>query len=543
MARIDFRAYIKLEKALTSKLRGKWTPIALGFYNRIEEAVNAGDFAKAYAIAHTIDCTDLGVRNREYIKYVLLACANYGAAMAAGRSDTFVSAGTHEKFLKGVVDGFIHSIEYNMTIQAVKGAVQSIAKSEAVYNQETVAKAEVTRFLRPFVEFAEPTDSMLQLISSLHSSRVSTWGFTAEADVLGFTEYRLSAVLDGRTSAFCRAINGKVFKVADARKSIVDILSLPNPEDAKNMQPWPSQTKDAIAGYHAMSAEELTDANLHIPPYHPRCRTLLVRSTTPPRMEKPAIPSGNQILPSEKVTQDTFKELGLNPSEKEVDHWNAYMGINPIATLSKLSGLNPMDLLANAALSKARSIVMSATGDINFTLKGGLGLSGKYEAGVIYDPFTGTFFQNKLAFMNADPARAANFFKSLNGGLVDVGLSAGASEIVTLASGELGAYTYTKAGYLPSAGAWSDLQETLVADVAEGGKFFTEFASLSEEEQSLVSKLLASPKTESLYVLANLPFEVGGKSIGQILLQDQSLELTLDLTDKVKVAQAGKVFK
>ena len=194
--------------------------------------------------------------------------------------------------------------------------MQSIAKVQE--ELKTVEKAEKPRYVREFVNFTVEGDKIMQLISSLHTSRLAVWGFAAEADLLGLTTYKLSAVLDGRTSAFCRAINGKVFKVDDARKSINEILSVQNPDDVKSLQPWPKQDKASMEKYAEMTPEELTAAGLHIPPFHPGCRTMLVRVGKAPRTEKPSVPKEREKLPKVVSTKETFEELGLTVTDSVV---------------------------------------------------------------------------------------------------------------------------------------------------------------------------------------------------------------------------------
>lgn len=543
MAKIDFRTYLKLEKALANKLKAAWRPLLQESYSAIEKAVDSGDFSTAYRLAHELDCSTLGTENREYFKYNMLATINYGAAMASGDSDTITSYGNHEALLNRVADSFAQQMEYNVTIQTVKAAVQSIALAEKAYAEAHKAEGDTPRFVKPFVEFVEPSDSMIQLVSSLHSSRLATWGFTAEAEILGFDEYQLSAVLDGRTSDFCRLINGKVFKVSDARKSIVNILSLQNPDDAKTVAPWPSQTKDAIRDYSELSSEQMTALGFHIPPFHPFCRTILVRKKKAPILAKPIVQPDGQIIGPSPSTKETFAELGLTISDNGVKHWNDYVGLSPVKVLAQLSGLDPLSVINGALGKKFRSIVIAANGDINLSLKGLLGKAGKYSASAVIDPYTGTIFPDYLTFKNASPARAAEFFKTFYGGLLDVGESMGAKEIVMQAAGDTGAYLHTQAGFKASAGAWSDAAEAIAKSLAEGGVHADAYLTLQAEQQALLQKVLADVHEDALYVLANLPFELSGQPVGQLLMKGLNMEMGLDLNDATALAKAKKVLK
>lgn len=142
------------------------------------------------------------------------------------------------------------------------------------------------RFVNPFVSFRERAESQaantLQLVATLHASRLSAYGFTAEADVLNVSEYEISAQLDNRVCPICEYMDGKVFRVADARASLNEILREKNPEALETLQPWPDQSKDGVEYFQSLSDEELVDKNWHIPPFHPGCRCLLVHVDTVP---------------------------------------------------------------------------------------------------------------------------------------------------------------------------------------------------------------------------------------------------------------------
>jgi hypothetical protein len=125
------------------------------------------------------------------------------------------------------------------------------------------------RYVTPFVSFQDDGNQLAQMVSSLNSSRMATWGFTAESKQLGRTKYKLTAVLDGRTSRFCQMIDGRTFDVDTADELVNNALQAQDPADLAQIQPWPDQSKDAIAQYESMSDQDLIDAGLNIPPFHP----------------------------------------------------------------------------------------------------------------------------------------------------------------------------------------------------------------------------------------------------------------------------------
>lgn len=536
---IDIRTYLELEVQLHKRLRKTWKPIAAKLQAKVVDAIDQGDFAKAYSLAKDIDLTSVGEKNKQYIKYLMLACANFGARMATDSKTTFVSGGAHDKLMEAVAENFCKSLELNATVQVYKAVVQSIAKVQE--ELKTVEKAEKPRYVREFVDFTVEGDKIMQLISSLHTSRLAVWGFAAEADLLGLTTYKLSAVLDGRTSAFCRAINGKVFKVDDARKSINEILSVQNPDDVKALQPWPKQDKASMEKYAEMTAEELTAAGLHIPPFHPGCRTMLVRVGKAPRTEKPSVPKEREKLPKVVSTKETFEELGLTVTDSALKHWNDFVGVSPVAILAKLTGFTPQEILDGVLGKLYRTITIGEDGDIKFQTKMPIG-KGKLDAQMVYDPFTGTMHMNYAEFKKAKPQEAAAFLKRLMANSAEVAETIGASTLSLVAAGDLGAYTYSKMGLLPAPGDWFDIKESII-QALDDGKLPEVVLALSPGQMGILTDLLNSKNEKAMQMIANLPFKVGGKDIGEVLFKGVKFNATLDLTDAEKVSKFVEVVK
>lgn len=149
-----------------------------------------------------------------------------------------------------------------------------------------VAKAEI---VRPFVSFANDISrdgyNMMQLISSLHTSRLSAYGFTVEANLTGVEKYAVSEQLDNRVCPICEIMHGKTFDVSDAQDLLQGALTTDNPDDLRTIQPWPKQDKDSVAAFRKLSSDDLVSRGWHLPPYHPYCRGILVKVDEVPRIE------------------------------------------------------------------------------------------------------------------------------------------------------------------------------------------------------------------------------------------------------------------
>jgi hypothetical protein len=182
------------------------------------------------------------------------------------------------------------------------------------------------------------------IISSLHTSRVSAYGFTAEANVLGLTEYAISEQLDSRICPVCKLMHGKVFKVQDARSLLDIVIRATEPDDLKQLQPWPKQNKKALAELEAMTNEQLVAKGWHIPPYHPRCRGLLTRVGKVPDLD--SLP--DMVQENYAASAEDFSALGIEPTDKLVRAWNERMNISPAEALARTTGQKVSDVLRQA---------------------------------------------------------------------------------------------------------------------------------------------------------------------------------------------------
>lgn len=272
--------YVVLEQALKKRLVQSWRAYAAKAFTPIRKAIGDKKFDLARHLAGEVDLAQIGRENKEWIKYTLLATAKFGAAIANPNGPLAVSVGTYENLLNHLYRSFDLYLTHAGNTRVYNQLIASIANAE---KEATAQKADVAeapavdeqssgvRFVKEFTSFYNSGDAALQLISSLHSSRLAAWGFTAEAEVLGISRYQLVAVLDNRTSDFCQMINGREFDVTDARQKLDEVLSAQDPEDLKILQPWPDQDSQSIADYQDMSEDELVGEGLMIPPFHPSC--------------------------------------------------------------------------------------------------------------------------------------------------------------------------------------------------------------------------------------------------------------------------------
>ena len=86
---------------------------------------------EARRLVSDLDMTEVGTENREWITYMLLSCAVFGAGTVAKKKPSFVGVGSFDTFLKQVTNNFLMYLEYAGTGQVQAEALQSIAEDEA----------------------------------------------------------------------------------------------------------------------------------------------------------------------------------------------------------------------------------------------------------------------------------------------------------------------------------------------------------------------------------------------------------------------------
>jgi len=101
-------------------------------------------------------------------------------------------------------------------------------------------------------------------------------------ELAGVESFRVTAILDNRTSDVCQLMDGTVFSVADGIRLRDKILAMNSPADLKEVAGWRSVneiksiSKARGGRISGPGASRLAKAGVALPPYHFRCRTEIV---------------------------------------------------------------------------------------------------------------------------------------------------------------------------------------------------------------------------------------------------------------------------
>ena len=99
------------------------------------------------------------------------------------------------------------------------------------------------------------------------AGRAYTYGMLKGAKMRGHTRFELVAVIDERTTDFCRSIDGKTFKIDDGLESIEGLANLRGNNILHG--PW------SLVSEGKTSSKQMKATGFMTPPFHSHCRTRL----------------------------------------------------------------------------------------------------------------------------------------------------------------------------------------------------------------------------------------------------------------------------
>ena len=145
-----------------------------------------------------------------------------------------------------------------------------------------------------------------ELLADHTLTKIQNMGHVSGYETAGVQYVKIVAVIDNKTTPICRAMNNKVFKVADFRKQYDKIIHAAEKHDLKAYKAaQPMVSGKAMKG--EISDEDIKRLGIKLPPYHFRCRTTHVAYFTGelPKSENRNKPVGSS--PKGNKEKESFK--------------------------------------------------------------------------------------------------------------------------------------------------------------------------------------------------------------------------------------------
>ena len=303
---LEARAFLDLENALTLTLLRSHAPAGDPVLEDILEAVEDDRDGDALDRVNDITIQPAVEKHTRAIQTIGLAAILFGAQRALGRrgQTSFQAEGTRPEQLQQSAD-FMSDMVIGTFSTVVQERARNLINQLSLFRQigdttggnlrpestspvflPGAAPASPERLGQQFRAFMlQARDDAVTIASSLHVSRLASWGFVSEAERLGIEFYEVDEVLDRRTCPVCRQMDGKVFPVPEARLRLEFLFaqSEAGAQTMRNIAPWPRQDRESISRMRRMSDDELLRNGWAIPPYHPKCRGVVKRTTKTPR--------------------------------------------------------------------------------------------------------------------------------------------------------------------------------------------------------------------------------------------------------------------
>ena len=179
-----------------------------------------------------------------------------------------------------------------------------------------------------------------ELLADHTLTKIQNMGHVSGYETAGVQYVKIVAVIDSKTTPVCRAMNNKVFKVADFRKQYDKIIRAAEKHDLKAYKAaQPMVNGKAMKG--EISDEDIKKLGIKLPPYHFRCRTTHVAYFEGEReLRRPEKDSENNPRPK---GQGNKQEYALEPWEEKL-------------RLLMWSNLNTKGLLQTAKIYNVKNI-------------------------------------------------------------------------------------------------------------------------------------------------------------------------------------------
>jgi hypothetical protein len=570
---MDLRPYLRIERAMYSRLARGWGPLAAAIFAKVHDAVRERDFARAYEVASELDLKPWAEQNREWMKFNLLSAGVFGGTVAQDGGTPLLLGGRHDKLLDRASNVLVMYLDRDFTEHAYQyliELIQQAVRGELVTKADTDVAEEKPRFLKEFQSFKDASEKKLQMVTSLHTSRLASWGFFGEAEMLGLVTYRLSAVLDGRTSDWCRMIDGYEFQVDRGYDHIERALSVEDPEQLKTVHPWPKQDAQSMAMWGELTTDELADLGYDVPPFHPHCRTMVVRVDqdivgeekltpiepsidsevwvdgdipVPTGMEQPPQPvapftAAPAAFPAEdphaeeamptSVLRDFFTALGLFMAQEQLlKMWQEEQLPPPDEVLSAATGIDPETLKTDKPLEGQQVFSLAPDKTLKISLQGTLGEGTETDLRQVYDPYNRILYTGAMD-VQAPEEVAAGWVADTYKRSVETSKVLGGTALEVQTWGGNSAYAHAQMGFIPSGSDWLILRQ----QIADGLRRGDLTKPTTPGESQLLDAALQSYDPKAIWQVANL-------SLGPVYLANKTFTMRYTWDDE----QARRKFE
>jgi hypothetical protein len=280
-------SFINLEQSLETGLMRAARPVLQEAELSLAQALASNDFEQAFVLADKLDLTPVMQNELGFVEQKGLESLIFGQSLIAGTTaNTGLVRGDDIPIQLGIQSAaLVASLSLTGSEQLREEVSALIAKLEQD-GITTVEKAAVRDFLSILKNaLVTTTRRVVSFGSNLFVNRLAGFGGLAESFRRDANTFQVSEKLDGKTCPVCRRMHGRTFSVPIALARIDAQLLNEDAMQLKAAQPFPRQSREGLVELTGLSKEELQARGWDVPPFHPHCRGVVVRTGTVPPSE------------------------------------------------------------------------------------------------------------------------------------------------------------------------------------------------------------------------------------------------------------------
>jgi hypothetical protein len=271
-------AYLALEATVAGTIAAVWNKRAKPIVARLNKALAAGDFARAFDLAAAITMHDVANAQRAKLEELAVSALLLGAARLVPMQQTALMTGALP--LPPLLGPALDQLEKMVAAAGEsvrKAALRVIEAAEDAAKQPALAiKAEDDFADKLNAAVLGTGKGLIAVGANLTTSRLVSYGFLGQAQELELDAYQVTEVLDTRVCPVCETMHGKEFAVRREFARLEQVLQIQDPAELKSAAPWPKQDEASIKALRVMSEAQIQSRGWGSPPYHPLCRGQLV---------------------------------------------------------------------------------------------------------------------------------------------------------------------------------------------------------------------------------------------------------------------------
>lgn len=275
---VRLETFIDFEMALSGIISRLWKKQANALLPDLIAAAKDGDTYAANQIVNQMVITEAVEEKLPKVSVIMQAAMLFGSEVVNGdvKKSALMTAGpdlipSATEAFKGMVTTGLHDLVARQTGTLIGALVNKTPDETEVVIKEELSMEEAVRQM-----VLGNGEMMADIASNLTTSRLVNYGALYEMHATGITSYQLEATLDQRTSQVCRRMHGKVFNVEQALTHTEKVLRTTDPQELRATAPWIKSTKASLYQLEHLSNAELAGKGYSVPPFHPRCRTIVV---------------------------------------------------------------------------------------------------------------------------------------------------------------------------------------------------------------------------------------------------------------------------